>query len=799
MTIPNRVSTPKFVGALVAFSGGTAALALAGWLFDWPLLNGASPWGIPMNPLTAICVLGACLSLWLQSRESASRSLSRTAQAIAAVVATIGILKLSAVLFGVPFRWDQLIFQSKHPGNYPNQMPPNTAFALLLVGLGILCLDWKWRSGWRPSQLPLGAAIAITFAALIGYFYDAQQLNRIGNQNPMSPNSAAALFLLSAGALLARPDSGPARLLFSRTPGGLIFRRLIPAGVLIPVFLAWLRIEGQRRGYFNLEMGTSYLVLAITALFILLISKVAEDLDAADQGRADAEKALTKSLTRQKHLVDANLIGVVIATKDALITEANAEFLRIIGHSAKDLPIHSDAITPPEWRTRTREAITEIESQGVVSAWEKEYIRKDGTRIPVLVGGAALPGPDGELVAFALDLSSQRKAELKSARTQAFLDAVVENLPNMVFIKDANELRFVRLNQAAEELIGVPRETLLGKNDYDFFPKDQADFFTSKDREVLRSGTLLDIPEEPLATPHGERLLHTKKVPILDEEGEPLFLLGISEDITEQREVQRRLETLHLAVRRHAEQLEIANKELESFSYSVSHDLRAPLRHIAGFADLLLRTCAERLDEVGQRRLRTIVDSAERMGELIDDLLAFSRMGRTEMRRSQVDLDPLVREIVRELETGRDGGPIEWEIHDLPTVSCDPAMLRLALMNLVANAMKYTGTREHPSIEIGAERDADGDIVVHVRDNGVGFNMEYVEKLFGVFQRLHREEEFPGTGIGLANVRRIIHRHGGRTWAEGVVDQGATFYFSLPSQPKEETDGYITADLAGRG
>ncbi len=226
-------------------------------------------------------------------------------------------------------------------------------------------------------------------------------------------------------------------------------------------------------------------------------------------------------------------------------------------------------------------------------------------------------------------------------------------------------------------------------------------------------------------------------------------------------------------------QLESANKELEGFSYSVSHDLRAPLRHITGFAMMLQKKASAILDEKNVHYLDTISESAKQMGILIDDLLAFSRMGRSEVKKSRIPLGHLVKGVLKDLQEETKDRDIAWKVGELPEAYCDSSMLRLVFVNLISNAAKFTRPRPKAVIEIGCIPEKD-EFIFFVRDNGVGFDPKYQDKLFGVFQRLHHQDEFEGTGIGLANVRRLIHRHGGRTWADGEIERGATFYFSLP-------------------
>jgi light-regulated signal transduction histidine kinase (bacteriophytochrome) len=253
-------------------------------------------------------------------------------------------------------------------------------------------------------------------------------------------------------------------------------------------------------------------------------------------------------------------------------------------------------------------------------------------------------------------------------------------------------------------------------------------------------------------------------------------MLNLLEDFDVERS---RTETANRELLERTEQLEAANKELESFSYSVSHDLRAPLRHITGYAAMLQKKTSSIIDETTLHYLDTISESAKQMGNLIDDLLAFSRMGRSEVKRSKVGLGYLVKEILKDLKEETESRDIAWKVGELPEVYCDSSMLRLVFVNLISNAVKFTRPRPKADIEIGCIPE-EGEFIFFVRDNGVGFDPKYQDKLFGVFQRLHHQDEFEGTGIGLANVRRLIHRHGGRTWADGGIENGATFYFSLP-------------------
>lgn len=365
----------------------------------------------------------------------------------------------------------------------------------------------------------------------------------------------------------------------------------------------------------------------------------------------------------------------------------------------------------------------------------------------------------------------RREEELRHANQ--FLDAVIENIPVSVFLKDTERFAYHRLNRAGETVLGQPRAEVIGKTDDDLFPPEQAERFRRADRQVLQGEECVEVWEQPVETPSGTRWLHTRNVPLRGENDAVRFVLGIGVDVTERKRVEE-------ALRSAKELAEAANRELESFSYAVSHDLRAPLRGIDGFSLALLEDCGERLDEQGRKHLERIRAAACQMGKLIDDLLGLAQVTRTEIHREAVDLSAMAHAVARELQHAEPERRVEWRIMPSVVAEGDPDLLRVVLVNLLGNAWKFTGKQPRAQIEFGrSPDDAQGNYFV--RDNGAGFEMDYAAKLFVPFQRLHQAAEFPGTGIGLATVQRIVRRHGGRIWAEGAPGQGATFFFTLRS------------------
>jgi PAS domain S-box-containing protein len=506
--------------------------------------------------------------------------------------------------------------------------------------------------------------------------------------------------------------------------------------------------------------------------------------------RKRAQDSLNRSEMRYRSLVTAtaqivwstNPLGEVVDDMPTWRAYTGMTLEQILGSGWMD-SLH------PEDRKRTAEIWARSVRERSLYDTEYRVRRQDGEYRIFAVRGVPVQEDDGsirEWVGTCTDITERKRAEEQLRKASLYTRSLIEaSLDPLVTIRKDGKIADV--NRATEAVTEVPRERLIGS--------DFSDYFSEPDKarrvyeRVFAEGTVRDYPLAIRAASGALTEVLYNAALFTNESGEVEEIFAAARDVTRmkaaEQEVRRLNDDLEQRVLQRTAQLEAANKELEAFTYSVSHDLRAPLRHICGFSKILTEEYGSSLAPEAQHHLQRIQEGTRRMGLLVDDLLNLGRVGRHEVRLQVTGLNSVVQEVVAELTPECEGRRVEWKIGGLPFVECDPALMKQVFQNLLSNAVKFTRPRSHAIIEVG-QKDQDGTPVVFVRDNGVGFSMKYADKLFGVFQRLHRAEDFEGTGVGLATVQRIVQKHGGRLWAEADLDKGAAFYFTLGVRARGE-------------
>jgi PAS domain S-box-containing protein len=526
---------------------------------------------------------------------------------------------------------------------------------------------------------------------------------------------------------------------------------------------------------------TTFLLLPLGVfLSLTMLSLGLFFLNAGIGERNLGEDALRVSELSYRRVFEAARDGILILdVGTGRITDVNPFLVEMLGFSHDEMVGKSVGEISPFKDIVSNQAMLELLQQdGYVRYHDLPLETKDGRKIAVEFVSNVYQAGDKKVIQCNIrDITERRVAE----RAASWLAAIVESSDDAIIGKNLNSI-ITNWNKGAEKIFGYTADEMVGTSIMRLIPADRQDE-ESQILTKINSGGSFEHFETLRQTKDGRLIdVSVTASPIRDITGKAVGVSKVARDITGRKVAEEKIRQLNVeleerVIKRTAE-LEAANKELEAFSYSVSHDLRAPLRAVNGFAGIVLEDFGPQLPEECRRHLERIRAGALRMGMLIDDLLAFSRLSRQAVNRQAVNPARIVNEVLDELKPQRDGRQIEIKVGELPACHGDPALLKQVWVNLISNAIKYTRGREPAVVEIGCARENDEN-VYFIRDNGAGFDMEYANKLFGVFQRLHRADEFEGTGVGLAIVQRIVHRHGGRVWAKAEVNRGATFYFTI--------------------
>ncbi|HVU34845.1 MAG TPA: PAS domain S-box protein [Opitutaceae bacterium] len=510
--------------------------------------------------------------------------------------------------------------------------------------------------------------------------------------------------------------------------------------------------------------------------------------------RKHAEEALRRSEARKSAVLETAHDAIVTIDQQGRIIEWNPSAEKVFGYS-RELALgraFADLISPRSNEELARKGFARYLQTGrgrlLGQRMEATALRANGAEFPVELTITRISGEDQMVfTSFIRDITERRRTEEALRRSEERFRLLVEGVEDYAIYMLDTHGRVTTWNVGAERIHGYRAQEIIGRRFHRFYTPEDADRRKPDQALAVATSEGRFQDEHWLVRKNGASFWASFVITALrDEAGRLTGFSTIARDVTKRKQAEDEIRRLNAALERQVQdrttELQAAYGEIEAFSYSISHDLRAPLIHIAGFIEMLKSDLGPKLDDRSRRHLDTICNSTEHMGRMIADLLALSRIGRADMRKVRVNVGDIVRDVQRELSAHLQNRKIVWMVGDLPEVQADPVLLRQAIMNLIANALKFSRARPETRIEIGAQAN-DAEDIVYIRDNGVGFDMKYSAKLFGVFQRLHASTDFEGSGMGLATTRRIMQRHGGRTWAESTPGEGATFFFSLPRVP----------------